>query len=118
MSLAARQKRIHEAVQDHGDELARSKDNLAKTATHLENTEHRVLVLESQMKATNADVKNLRASLDLSHEYWKGLSRGFKDVNTDANQDGKVLPPRANLVRLPAISRPPSQPGKTPMSAR
>lgn len=119
MSLAARQKRIHETVQDHGDELARSRTNLTKTAQTLENTAHRVSVLEGQMQVTQDDVKNLRASLDLSHEYWKGLSRGFKDMNTEANQDGKVLPPRANLVRLPAISRPPSrQHGTTVMSAR
>jgi len=119
MSLASRQKRIHEAVQDHGDELARSRTNLGKTQTHLENTEHRVSVLENQMKVTQDDVKNLRSSLDLSHEYWKGLSRGFKDMNMEANQDGKVLPPRANLVRLPAIGRPPSrQQGTTVMSAR
>jgi len=119
MSLATRQKRIHEAVQDHGDELERSRTSLAKTATNLENTEHRVSVLESKMKMTQDDVQNLRASLDLSHEYWKGLSRGFKDMNMEANQDGKVLPPRANLMRLPAISRPPSrQHGTTVMSAR
>jgi len=119
MSLDARQKRIHETMQDHGDELARSRTNLTKTAQTLENTAHRVSVLEGQMQVTQDDVKNLRASLDLSHEYWKGLSRGFKDMNTEANQDGKVLPPRANLVRLPAISRPPSrQHGTTVMSAR
>jgi len=103
MSLNARQKRIHETVQDHGDELARSKTDLAKTATHVENTEHRVSLLENQMKVTQDDVKNIRSSLDLSQDYWKGLSRGFKDTNAEVNQDGKVLPPRANLVRLPAM---------------
>merc|ERR1712242_455187 len=46
MSLAARQKRIHETVQDHGDELARSRTNLTKTAQTLENTAHHVSVLE------------------------------------------------------------------------
>jgi len=109
MSLAARQKRIHETVNDHSDQLARSQTNLQKTAVTLENTEHRVTVLENQMKTAKDDVNTLRASLDLSHEYWRGLSRGIKDMNVDANMDGKVLPPRANLMRLPAISRPQSR---------
>merc|ERR1712008_157815 len=103
VSLDARQKRIHETVKDHGNELARSRTDLARTATHLENTGHRVSVLEDQMKVTQDDVKNIRASLDLSHDYWKGLSRGFKETNAEVNQDGKVLPPRANLVRLPVM---------------
>jgi len=103
MSLAAKQKRINDAVNDHADALARSQTNIAKTASELENTEYRVSVLESKMVATQSDVNGLRQSLDLSHEYWRGLSRGFKDMNSDANMDGKVLPPRANLNRLPAI---------------
>jgi len=60
------------------------------------------------MVKTQDDISGLRQSLDLSHEYWRGLSRGFKDMNSDANMDGKVLPPRANLNRLPAIAGRPS----------
>jgi len=117
MSLAAKQKRINDAVAGHADELARSQTNLSKTATNLENTDYRVTVLEAKMEKTQDDVNGLRQSLDLSHEYWRGLSRGFKDMNSDANMDGKVLPPRANLNRLPTIGRPSSrQPGS--MSAR
>jgi len=116
MSLAAKQKRINDAVDDHADALARSQTNIAKTASDLENTEYRVSVLESKMVATQEDVQGLRQSLDLSHEYWRGLSRGFKDMNSDANMDGKVLPPRANLNRLPAIGGRPSS--RQPLTAR
>merc|ERR550532_2167161 len=119
MSLAARQKKINDAVLDHADELARSSTNIAQTATNLENVDHRVTVLEAKMVKAQDDINGVRQSLDLSHEYWRGLSRGFKDMNSDVNMDGKVLPPRANLNRLPQLSgsRPSSrQPGS--LSAR
>jgi hypothetical protein len=78
------------------------------TSSHHENAEHRILLMENQMKATQDDVKTMRASLDLSHSYWKGLTRGFKDTNVEVKQEGKVLPNRANLVRLPAMVSDPS----------
>jgi len=90
--------RIHETVQNHGEEVARSKCDLAQTSTHLDNADHRVSKMENQMKVTQDDMKNIQASLDLSHDYWKGLTKGFKDMNAEVNQEGKVLP-----VRLPGM---------------
>jgi len=48
MSLASKQKRIYETVADHADTLTRSQTHIAKTATNLENTDHRVTVLEAK----------------------------------------------------------------------
>lgn len=118
MSLAARQKRAIDTINEHSRELANASLNLKKTACHLDSTELRVSSLESRMDRADEEVKRLGASLDLSHEYWKGLSRGLKEMNQKVNMDGEVLPPRSALTKLPAISRPPSRQHAAAMTAR
>jgi len=107
LSLAARTKRAMIQIQAHDKELASNTQSISKTAMQLDNTESRVSSLEGQVASMVDDIRQISMANDLNQEYWKGLSKGLKETNRSV-VDGEVLPPRANAMKLPVISRPPS----------
>lgn len=129
MSLMARQTQAHATIESQSDRLAQHArqieeliENSAKAA------EHRVIGLEGHQATLLGDVERLRQNMDLSQEYWKGMTRGLKETKRTMREGdgGEMLPlPRKLGTTLPSIvqmlppdsasqsTRPPSTPGRS-----
>jgi len=116
-SVTAKQKSASVTLKKHTKELEKQNNVLAKTCTQVEAAEAKVEAIEDQLKNAMDDVKRLTAGLDLTQEYWKGLSKGFKETNRSINSEGEVLPSKGKhiMVLPPLGTRPPSRtPPTTP----
>merc|ERR1711862_775368 len=70
----------------------------------LKEAENRVKVLEVGLTNTNEMVSKLGLGLDLTQEYWSGLSKGFRDTHKSVAIDNEMLPAKgSHAVTLPAI---------------
>lgn len=76
--------------------------------------EDRLSTLESKIASVNDSVASLRGGVDLTHEYWKGLTRGVqrthKNVVTDGFAMKAPLPDGSTTLRAVPLSRSPRSP--------
>jgi len=91
--------------------------DLADTNTELHDKMGlRVKMLEAKVQNLVPAVDQLKAGMELTEEYWKGLSHGLRESHKMVAVDQELISPRAPSSRgntLPALSRTP-----VPMSAR
>merc|ERR1719428_2447874 len=78
MSLVARQKAVQQSMQEHAAELRGAVRDIQDLKAGM--TEQRVKVLEGQHMETCAEVERVRQGLELTQEYWKGLSNGLREA--------------------------------------
>lgn len=76
--------------------------------------EDRLSALESKIASVNDSMASLRGGVDLTHEYWKGLTRGVqrthKNVVTDGVSMKAPLPDGSTTLRAVPLSRSPRSP--------
>jgi chromosome segregation ATPase len=61
--------------------------------------------LENQLITANGELRSLRDGVDLTHEYWKGLTKGVQRTHRSVVTEGDLLPLRSSPTRmLPSLS--------------
>merc|ERR1712190_243828 len=77
---------------------------LQKTNIELESTGLQVVNLEQAMVATGEQLSKLSGGLDLTQEYWKGLTRGFRETHRSIAVENEMLPQKGlHTTSLPAL---------------
>jgi len=116
-SIKEKQKQYKDRLEDQGRTIQDLNRDLADTNTELHDKMGlRVKMLEAKVQNLVPAVDQLKAGMELTEEYWKGLSHGLRESHKMVAVDQELISPRAPSSRgntLPALSRTP-----VPMSAR
>mmetsp|Transcript_26814 Transcript_26814/g.56811 ORF Transcript_26814/g.56811 Transcript_26814/m.56811 type:complete len:508 (-) Transcript_26814:78-1601(-) len=97
------QKDMDAKLNEHGAELSKTNSGLNQTGQKLEATNIDVNALHSELASTNGAVHKLSVSLDLAHEYFQGLTKGFHDTHKRVVSGAdSMLPPRGAVGGRPA----------------
>jgi len=110
MSIKERQREFKKRMDNHDEDLALHTKKLQEHKHELDIKGQRVTMLEQNVANTNKLVDELKAGLELTEEYWKGLSGGFRDTHKSVNVTNELLPPKANFT-LPSLQSPRSARG-------
>mmetsp|Transcript_66428 Transcript_66428/g.130978 ORF Transcript_66428/g.130978 Transcript_66428/m.130978 type:complete len:547 (+) Transcript_66428:77-1717(+) len=109
MSIKERQRDFKKRLDGHDQELAKTVQTLQEQKYELEVKGQRVSVLERELTHANKVIDELKSGLELTEEYWKGLSGGFRETHKTVNIHNELLPAKGS-VTLPTL--------QTPRSAR
>jgi len=121
-SIKEKQKQYKDRLEDHERTMQDTNRNLADTNKELhEKMGLRVKMLEAKMNHVVPAVDQLKAGMELTEEYWKGLSHGLRESHKMVALDSELIQShsRAPSSRgtLPALSKSPASP-TSPMSVR
>merc|ERR1712008_458256 len=125
-SIKEKQKLYKDRLDDHEQIIQDTNKNLSETKRELhEKMGLRVKMLEAKMNTMVPAVDQLKAGMELTEEYWKGLSHGLRESHKMVAVDQELIrsEPRAlsssrgkALPVLPRSPQPTSQGGDvTPM---
>lgn len=93
--------------QDFGSQARKFQDieaRLTKSSADATSMVARIKALERDLATSNEQVGKLRTGMDLTQEYWRGLSSGFRETHRTVAVDNEMLPPKgAHSVPLPAL---------------
>jgi len=105
-SISARQRRANEKIEGHAEEIGTLRETLSSTSTELAETKSELQSALQRLDDMTNKVSELGSGLDLTREYWQGLSRGFRDTHYAVAVQHSVLPPKTALnVTLPSIQK-------------
>lgn len=105
------------ASNEFGSQARRFQDiesRLQKSSGDIGNVVARLRSLEKESAAANEQVAKLSIGMDLTQEYWKGLSNGFRETHKSVVVDNEMLPPKGmHSIPLPSVkgAAPCSSPG-------
>jgi len=109
MSIKEKQKQFKERFDRHANELERTNSTLADTQKDIhERIGPRMRTMEMNIANITKDVNDLKLGMDLTEEYWKGLSRGFRETHKGVAIDRELVStPRLGSSRqtLPALAK-------------
>jgi len=119
-SIKEKQKQYKDRLDDHAQIIQDTNKNLAETNKELhEKMGLRVKMLEAKMNNVVPAIDQLKAGMELTEEYWKGLSHGLRESHKMVAVDQELIharqraPSSSRGKTLPALSKAP-----TPMSQR
>jgi len=111
MSVKERLREYKKRLDGHDQDLAGHIKKWQDQKFEMELKGQRVSVLEKDLANANKVIDELKAGLELTEEYWKGLSGGFRETHKTVNINNELLPsPTKGSVTLPSL--------QTPRSAR
>ena len=95
VSIKEKQKQFKERFDRHANELERTNSTLADTQKDIQELiGPRMKTMEMNIARITKDVNDLKLGMDLTEEYWRGLSRGFREthkgVAIDREQIGRA----------------------------
>jgi len=109
MSIKERQKQFKERFEQQQSELQRTNTSLEDINKDIqERMGPRMRTMETNIAQISKDVNELKLGMDLTEEYWKGLSRGFRETHKGVAIDRELVStPRSASGRqmLPALAR-------------
>jgi len=80
--------------------------DLQRTCRDLDSTNARVEMLQSELAISANEVSKLQSTSDLTQEYWKGLTKGFRQSHRSVAVEREMfLPKVCNSPTLPGLSR-------------
>merc|ERR1711972_176654 len=92
-------------IDGQANDIADTNSRLQKTGIELEGTGLRVHNLEEAIPPMTAQIEKLGGGLDLTHEYWRGLTKGFKETHRSIAVDNEMLPQKGmHTTSLPALA--------------
>jgi len=112
-SIKEKQKQYKERLDQHSNEMGKTNASLGETQKELaEKVGPRMRTMENHIMTLTKDVNDLKLGMDLTEEYWKGLSRGFRETHKGVAIDRELVgTPRAgSSTRLPALAKTPQSP--------
>merc|ERR1719433_1117195 len=121
VSIKERQKQFKERFDQHAHELERTNSTLADTQKDIqERIGPRMKTMEMNIARITKEVNDLKMGMDLTEEYWKGLSRGFRETHKGVAIDRELVgtPRSGRNTILPALTGTPRSSKMPPGSAR
>jgi len=118
-SIKEKQKQYRDRLEDHERHIQDTNRNLADTNRELHDKMGlRVKMLEAKVQNLVPAVDQLKAGMELTEEYWKGLSHGLRESHKMVAVDQELIhsqqrAPSSRGNTLPALSKTPA-----PMSSR
>lgn len=98
-------KAVNERLEAVDTELVRVADVAQKNSTGIEQTGGRLENLQGDISSTNDSVTKLRSTMDLTQEYWKGLTKGFRQTHRSVAVENELFSTRdAQAKTLPALA--------------
>lgn len=91
---------MHGKLAVQAEELEKTNAALQRTGGELGNACRRLEVLEGEIASTSAKVSKLSSGLDATKEYWKGLTRGFRETS----ERGDLVPTKGAPL-LPSVAK-------------
>jgi chromosome segregation ATPase len=125
VGMRARLDKCNRKLEDHDQELAMANQKLQEAQDDLKVKTKRMEKMEKALEALGKCVSETRDGLELTEEWWKGLSHGFRETHRQFNVDSdflKTTRPNTALsmatTQSGATSRTHSRPQSRPQSAR
>jgi len=110
LSLLARQRHALDLITLHSSELQQHSTLIDESAFRIDEVNQRMEVVEVDAAETRLNMQQVSQGLDLSREYWKGLSNGLKETKDKVvtkEGEGEMLAGTKQLrSALPPLSRP------------
>jgi len=113
VSIKEKQKQYKERLDQHSDDIGKTNASLGSTQKELsEKIGPRIKTMENQIMSLTKDVTDLKMGMDLTEEYWKGLSRGFRETHKGVAIDRELVgtPRTGRTTTLPSLAK--SSPAK------
>jgi len=115
VSIKEKQKQYKGLLDQHSNDISETNASLGATQKEIaDKIGPHMRTMENHIMTLTKDVNDLKLGMDLTEEYWKGLSRGFRETHKGVAIDRElVATPRSQSGRstmLPALAKTP-QPG-------
>jgi len=110
VSIRERQKQYKERLDQHSNDISKTNVSLGETQKEIaEKIGPRMRTMENHIMTLTKDVNDLKMGMDLTEEYWKGLSRGFREMHKGVTIDRELVgTPRSGRSKmLPALAKTP-----------
>jgi chromosome segregation ATPase len=105
LSIKEAMRTYKKRLDGHDQELAGYVLKLQEQKHEMELKTQKMSLLERDLINANKVIEDLKTGLELTEEYWKGLSGGFRETHKTVNINNELLPPKGN-VTLPALQTP------------
>jgi len=107
MSIKEKQKQFKERFEQQQLDMLKTNASLGDTQKELaEKIGPRIRTMENHIMSLTKDVNDLKQGMDLTEEYWKGLSRGFRETHKGVAIDRELVQtPRGGRALLPALAK-------------
>lgn len=100
--IAAMQHDLLTRLDGQAHEIEKGTPVIQKNSRDLDAAGTRMDNFQAELKQINEDITKLRATLDLSQQYWKGLAKGFKQTQRSIRDEG-TLKDSVRGTMLPAL---------------
>jgi len=115
VSIKEKQKQYKGLLDQHSNDISETNASLGATQKEIaDKIGPHMRTMENHIMTLTKDVNDLKLGMDLTEEYWKGLSRGFRETHKGVAIDREIVgTPRSQSGRstmLPALAKTP-QPG-------
>jgi hypothetical protein len=98
MSLLAKQKQAIATIEEHAVVIKEWTETLGMLTESKDDHGKRIEHLEIYRSENGGEVRKLRQGLELSQEYWKGLSNGLKETRRKVHMDNDFVPNARSLA--------------------
>jgi len=112
-------------LEDHDHDIAVANQKLQEAHDDLKVKTKRIEHLEKTLESLGKSVSETKDGLELTEEWWKGLSHGFRETHRQVSIEKELLPPTRPgtafsmaTTQSGGPSRPPSRPPSGAQSRR
>jgi len=95
-----------EKFEKQAQEITKVCEFLRKLEGSVDSTDARVHILEEKTALTEETVSKLGGSMDLTQEYWKGLTKGFQETHRRVSVEKDLLPVKTPRAQAESASSP------------
>jgi len=81
-------------MEAQGIEISKQKDHLTETTRNLDVASAKLDRVSGELETTNSIMKEISQGVDLCHDYFQGLGKGFKDTHLRVMAEDSMLSPR------------------------
>jgi len=105
-SLSNLQQTVFNKLDVQAQSIDMTSRDLQRTCRDLDSTNARVERLQGELSASVNEVSKLQGTTDLTQEYWKGLTKGFRQTHRSVAVEREMfLPKVGNAPTLPGLSK-------------
>mmetsp|Transcript_9309 Transcript_9309/g.17808 ORF Transcript_9309/g.17808 Transcript_9309/m.17808 type:complete len:567 (+) Transcript_9309:48-1748(+) len=121
VGMRARLDKCNRKLEDHDHDIATTTQKLQEAHDDLKMKTKRIENLEKKLESLGKSVSETKDGLELTEEWWKGLSHGFRETHRQISIDKDLLPlsrPGTAFSMASTQSGGPSRSHSRPQSAR
>merc|ERR1711935_205375 len=93
VGMRARLDKCNRKLEDHDHDIAMANQKLQEAQDDLKVKTKRIENLEKTLESLGKSVSETKDGLELTEEWWKGLSHGFREAHRQVSIEKELLPP-------------------------